>query len=121
MALPRCSASGSRQLGSTLLARLTLALGRGTCARSTSASSIRWSEEPLVERSAEGDTADELIRGHGLAGRALFRFADRMQRLEALLLSGDGSMKTTVERAAHYADAVESLLEQPRYLMLMGW
>ena len=28
-------------------------------------------------------------------------------------------MKRTLERAGHYADAVESLLERPRYLMLM--
>lgn len=106
-------------LGNTLLARPTLALGQDVRALDE-----RFIDplvgEPLAERSAAGDTADELIRGHGLAGRALFRFADRMQQLESyLLLSGDGSMKTTLERAAHYADAVESLLERPRYLMLM--
>ncbi len=43
-----------------------------------------------------------------------------MQRLESyLLLSGDGSINQSLQRAAHYADAIEALLEQPRYLMLM--
>ncbi|MBK7953879.1 MAG: hypothetical protein IPK02_07925 [Candidatus Accumulibacter sp.] len=104
----------------SLLTRPTLALGRD----------VRALDErfidPLVgaprddERLAAGEAADELIRGHGLAGRALFKFADRMQRLESyLLLSGDGSINQSLQRAAHYADAIEALLEQPRYLMLM--
>jgi hypothetical protein len=46
--------------------------------------------------------------------------ANRLQRLEnRLLLSGDGALGKHLQRAAHYADAIESLLEQPRYLMLM--
>jgi hypothetical protein len=67
------------------------------------------------------DASDELIRGHGLAGRALFAFANRLQRLESrLLLSGDGAMMKPLRRIiGRYADAIESLLEQPRYLMLM--
>ncbi len=107
-------------LANSLLTRPTLALGRD----------VRALDErfidPLVgaprddEHFATGDAADELIRGHGLAGRALFNFADRMQGLEStLLFSGDGAMEKSLQRAAHYADAIESLLEQPRYLMLM--
>jgi hypothetical protein len=43
-----------------------------------------------------------------------------LQRIENhLLLSGDGALGRFLQRAAHYADAIESLLEQPRYLMLM--
>ena len=50
----------------------------------------RRDDEELAVRKA---AADELIRGHGLAGRALFNFADRLQRLEnRLLLSGDGAL-----------------------------
>ena len=49
--------------------------------------------------------ADELIRGHGLAGRALFSFADRLQRLEnRLLLSGGGALTQALQRLGHYAD-----------------
>jgi hypothetical protein len=48
------------------------------------------------------------------------QFADRLQRLEnRLLLSGDGALGRTCSAPSHYADAIESLLEQPRYLMLM--
>ena len=107
-------------LAHSLLTRPTLALGRD----------VRALDErfidPLVgaprdeERRVEGAAGDELIRGHGLAGRALFNFADRLQRLEHhLLLSGAGALGKHLQQAAHYADAVESLLEQPRYLMLM--
>ncbi|SBT08723.1 hypothetical protein ACCAA_620003 [Candidatus Accumulibacter aalborgensis] len=77
----------------------------------------RRDDEELAVRKA---AADELIRGHGLAGRALFNFADRLQRLEnRLLLSGDGALTRALQRLGHYADAIESLLKQPRYLMLM--
>ena len=107
-------------LASSLLTRPTLALGRD----------VRALDErfidPLVgapradEYPALGDPGDELIRGHGLAGRLLFNGANRLQRLEnRLLLSGDGALGKHLQRAAQYADAIESLLEQPRYLMLM--
>ena len=67
-----------------------------------------------------GEAADTLIRGHGVAGRALFGFANRLQRFEdRLLLSGDGALTRGLRRVAHYVDVIESLLEQPRYLMLM--
>jgi hypothetical protein len=63
---------------------------------------------------------DELIGGHGFAGRALFAFAEWLQRIEnRLLLSGDDSMMKPLRRIGRYADAIELLLEQPRYLMLM--
>jgi hypothetical protein len=43
-----------------------------------------------------------------------------LQRLEnRLLLSGDGALSRVLRRGVGYADAIESLLEQPRYLMLM--
>ncbi|HPT50454.1 MAG TPA: proton-conducting transporter membrane subunit [Accumulibacter sp.] len=103
-----------------LLTRPTLLLGRD--ARALDERFI----DPLVGAprpdEAGGDewATDELIRGHGLAGRALFAFADRLQILESrLLLSGDGALMKHLQRLVNYADAVEQLLEQPRYLMLM--
>jgi hypothetical protein len=53
------------------------------------------------------------------AGRGVVR-RQPLQRLEnRLLLSGDGALGNHLQRAGRYADAIESLLEQPRYLMLM--
>ncbi|MBK8384138.1 MAG: proton-conducting transporter membrane subunit [Accumulibacter sp.] len=107
-------------LANSLLTRPTLALGRD----------VRALDErfidPLVGAPRDDepvlgtDASDQLIRGHGLAGRALFAFANRLQRLESrLLLSGDGALSRVLRRGVGYADAIESLLEQPRYLMLM--
>jgi len=106
-------------LANSLLTRPTLALGRD----------VRALDERFIDpllgapRDEERSTtaaADELIRGHGVAGRALFAFASRLQALENRLLLGDGgTLGGHLQRLGHYADAVESLLEQPRYLMLM--
>jgi NADH:ubiquinone oxidoreductase subunit 5 (subunit L)/multisubunit Na+/H+ antiporter MnhA subunit len=107
-------------LANSLLTRPTLALGRD----------VRALDERFIDpllgaprdddRVLGADASDELIRGHGLAGRALFVFADRLQRLESrLLLRGDGALSRFLRRTVAYADAIESLLEQPRYLMLM--
>ena len=108
-------------LAHNLLTRPTLALGRD--ARTLDERFI----DPLIgaprideDSDPDAPTADGLIRGHGIAGRALDAFADRLQRLEnRLLLGGGGTLTKLVQRAGHYADAIESLLEQPRYLMLM--
>ena len=118
-------------LASNLLTRPTLALGRD----------VRALDERFIDpligapRDDEkatggaphgaasllaGEAADALIRGHGVAGRALLAFANRLQLLEdRLLLSGDGVLTRGLERVGHYVDVIESLLEQPRYLMLM--
>ena len=130
-------------LASSLLTRPTLALGRDVRAfderfldpligapRDDDYSTLGAPRDddystPGAPRDHEGQSvgkaaADELIRGHGLAGRALFNFADRLQRLEnRLLLSGDGALLHALQRLGHYADTIEALLEQPRYLMLM--
>jgi len=108
-------------LASTLLTRPTLALGRD----------VRALDEQVIDPllgTPRGDhdvaagvaATDALIRGHGFAGRALFAFAAWLQRIEnRLLLSGDDAMMKPLRRIGRYADAIELLLEQPRYLMLM--
>ncbi|MBL8397295.1 MAG: hypothetical protein JNL84_03990 [Candidatus Accumulibacter sp.] len=107
-------------LAHALITRPTLALGRDM--RTLDAHLI----DPLVGAPRNDESplgqlaADELIRGHGLAGRLLFAFSDQVRRLEDhLLLSGDGTLMKRLQRLVDYADAVESLLEQPRYLLLM--
>ncbi|MDS4015517.1 MAG: proton-conducting transporter membrane subunit [Candidatus Accumulibacter sp.] len=107
-------------LAHSLLTRPTLALGRD----------VRAFDErfidplvgaPRVDDHSPSGAADDLIRGHGLAGSALFAFANRLQRWESrLLMSGeDSALVRQLQRIVHYADTVETLLEQPRYLMLM--
>jgi NADH:ubiquinone oxidoreductase subunit 5 (subunit L)/multisubunit Na+/H+ antiporter MnhA subunit len=109
-------------LASSLLTRPTLALGRD----------VRALDEQVIDpllgtpRADQGTgtahvtTTDELVGGHGFAGRALFAFAEWLQRIEnRLLLQGDDSMMNPLRRIGRYADAIELLLEQPRYLMLM--
>ena len=108
-------------LARSLLARPTVALGRD----------MRSLDERVIDRLVgvpredQADdvrevSADELIRGHGVAGRVLFQVADRLLRLEArLLLSGSGALQQHLRHAGKYMEALELMLEQPRYLMLM--
>ena len=109
-------------LASSLLTRPTLALGRD----------VRALDEQVIDPLLGTPRADQgvatgcaaateaLICGHGFAGRALFAFAGWLQRIEdRLLLRGDDSMIKPLRRIGRYADAIELLLEQPRYLMLM--
>lgn len=108
-------------LAHSLLTRPTLALGRD----------MRALDEQVVDRligvpredesaAAAEASADDLIRGHGVAGKLLFQLAEQLQALESrLLLSGSGALQQHLRRAGEYMEALELLLEQPRYLMLM--
>jgi len=108
-------------LAGSLLTRPTLTLGRDV--RALDEGFI----DPLVgiprddQGAADDGPAAALLMGeHGLAGRALFHFANRLQRVEErLLFRGGGAMSRLLQRAGRYADVIEALLEQPRYLMLM--
>ncbi|MEF8729388.1 MAG: proton-conducting transporter membrane subunit [Accumulibacter sp.] len=107
-------------LASSLLTRPTLALGRDVRALDERFIDPLLGAPREDERSPASPAGDELIRGHGLAGRALFAFANRLQSLEnRLLLSDGGTLGRHLRQLGHYADTVEALLEQPRYLMLM--
>jgi NADH:ubiquinone oxidoreductase subunit 5 (subunit L)/multisubunit Na+/H+ antiporter MnhA subunit len=107
-------------LASSLLTRPTLALGRDVRALDERFIDPLLGAPRNDERSPASPAGDELIRGHGLAGRALFAFANRLQAIENRLLLGDGgTLGRHLRQLGHYADAVETLLEQPRYLMLM--
>lgn len=108
-------------LAHSLFTRPSLALGQD----------MRALDEQVIDRlvgvprddapDAVGESAaDDLIRGHGVAGRFLFQLADQMQRLEThLLLSGGGALQQTLQRIGAYMASLELLLEHPRYLMLM--
>lgn len=61
-----------------------------------------------------------LIVGDGLPGRALAHVAETLQKLEThLSLRGRGGMgERLLRRGGRYVQVLETLLEQPRYLML---
>jgi hypothetical protein len=108
-------------LAHSLLTRPTLGLGRD----------VRVLDEQVIDRiigvpledapdDARDTAADDLIRGHGLAGRLLSRISETLQRIEThLLLSGSDVLRQRLRRAGEYMEAIDLLIEHPRYLMLM--
>jgi NADH:ubiquinone oxidoreductase subunit 5 (subunit L)/multisubunit Na+/H+ antiporter MnhA subunit len=63
--------------------------------------------------------SDEVIRGHGLAGRLLLWAAELLQRFESRLILRGGGEPRALRRLAAYLRMAEALLEQPRYLLLL--
>jgi NADH:ubiquinone oxidoreductase subunit 5 (subunit L)/multisubunit Na+/H+ antiporter MnhA subunit len=62
---------------------------------------------------------DEVIRGHGLAGRLLLGSAEHLQRFESRLILRPGGERRGLRRLGRYLRMAEALLEQPRYLLLL--
>jgi NADH:ubiquinone oxidoreductase subunit 5 (subunit L)/multisubunit Na+/H+ antiporter MnhA subunit len=75
----------------------------------------RWRAGPR----AEGDSA--VIVGHGLAGRALYAIAETFRTLEnRLLMKGSGgAFAHLMLGLGKYLLLLESMIEQPRYLILV--
>lgn len=73
-----------------------------------------------VEKQADS-CADEVIRGHGLAGRLLVWCADRFSQLEEYLMlhRAEGPLTCLLGGLGDYLRVFEALLERPRYLLLM--
>lgn len=99
-----------------LLTRPTLSLGRD----------VRAFDDQVLDRligapreNTQGAGAP--VQGHGLAGRTLLRISDLLQEFETrLVLEGEGgAMARALQRVGAALKAIEALLEQPRYLMLM--
>jgi hypothetical protein len=65
--------------------------------------------------------AGEIVRGRGAAGAALEAAAVRLARLEThLVLQGPGGrLARVLARAGEYLEAVDLLLQRPRYLLLL--
>lgn len=79
--------------------------------------------DPVIGQPGHGqavDPARPLVMADGLPGRALALLAEFLQQIEnRLLLRGRGGMaEQLLRRAGHYLQTLESLLEQPRYLMM---
>jgi NADH:ubiquinone oxidoreductase subunit 5 (subunit L)/multisubunit Na+/H+ antiporter MnhA subunit len=79
--------------------------------------------DPLIGQPGQGqavDPARPLVMADGLPGRALAVISELLQQIEnRLLLRGrGGAAELFLRRAGHYLQTLESLLEQPRYLMM---
>ncbi len=76
----------------------------------------------MPARQRVGDAAgdDSVIQAHGLAGRLLLWCADVFLRLERYLVLDrvDGAAVRRLRRAGDYLRVIETMLEQPRYLVL---
>lgn len=80
----------------------------------------------MPERRRAGDTqgeaggGDEVIRGHGLAGRLLLWLGARFHQIEGYLVlrRTEGGLSRLLHNAGTYLQAFEALLERPRYLIL---
>ncbi len=71
--------------------------------------------------SGEEMNKDEVVRGSGLAGAFLEWIALKLHRFESRLLfqGGDSRLSRMLARIGFYLIAVEGLLSQPRYLLLL--
>jgi NADH:ubiquinone oxidoreductase subunit 5 (subunit L)/multisubunit Na+/H+ antiporter MnhA subunit len=79
--------------------------------------------DPLIGQPGQGQVVDPvrpLVMVDGLPGRALAAVSQLLQQIEnRLLLRGrGGAAEMFLRRAGHYLQTLESLLEQPRYLMM---
>jgi len=108
-------------LTDALLVRPTLNIARD----------VRAIDETVVSRmvglptdtltEALSSDADRVVRGHGLAGALLAWAGGQCDRFESRLIlqPGGGRMGAWVGRLGVLFQAVESLLERPRYLLLL--
>lgn len=68
----------------------------------------------------QGNVAEPVVRAHGIAGALLVWSADHLDRFETrLLLQGKAQGGGVFEALGQFLNAVESLLEKPRYLLLL--
>jgi NADH:ubiquinone oxidoreductase subunit 5 (subunit L)/multisubunit Na+/H+ antiporter MnhA subunit len=99
--------------GDWLLARPTRGLGRDMSALDQQVL------DPLL--GSPGAPGGPVVGGRGAAGRLLEAAAGRLARIEEhLLFQGPGGrLGEILVRIGHYLQAVEALLERPRYLLLL--
>jgi NADH:ubiquinone oxidoreductase subunit 5 (subunit L)/multisubunit Na+/H+ antiporter MnhA subunit len=107
-------------LGDRLLTRPTLGMARD----------MRAIEENVVSRLVgmpEGQRAaallggEAVVKGHGLAGNLLAWVAAHLDHFEQHLVmqGGGGRLATGLHRMGDWLKLIESLLEQPRYLLVL--
>ncbi|MBK7664510.1 MAG: hypothetical protein IPJ21_13365 [Sterolibacteriaceae bacterium] len=100
-----------------LLVRPTRGLGRD----------VNAFDEQVVDRligrgeTGRAESADEVARGYGALGWGLESLSRGLARFEARLLmeGGGGRLGQLLTRVGEYLQAIETLLERPRYLLLL--
>ena len=107
-------------LADRLLTRPTQALARDMRAIDDNVVS-RLVGMPEAQRAASLLDAGSVIQGRGLAGALLMALADRLSRFEQRLVlqGGGGPLGEGFKRLGEWLKWVETLLQQPRYLLLM--
>lgn len=102
------------RLARGLLLRPTLSLGHD----------VRRMDDRVIDRVLgvpEDPSRVKAVHADGLAGRALLGASDLLQQVEdrLVLQSGGGMAGRLLQQAGQAIRVLESLLEEPRYLMLM--
>ncbi len=107
-------------LGDRLLTRPTQALARDMRAIDENVVS-RLVGMPEAQRAAALIEKEAVVKGRGLAGELLMWVAERLDRFERnlVLQGGGGKLGEGLARLGAWLKQIESLLEQPRYLLLM--
>lgn len=107
-----------------LLTRPTQALARDMRASDDNVVS-RLVGLPAAQRAAAlldaRDNSEAVVKGRGLAGGLLMWLAEHLGQFEQRLVlqGGGGKLGAGIQRLGEWMKWVESLLEQPRYLLLM--
>lgn len=104
-----------------LLVRPTASIARDIRAMDENVISRLVGLPPEACTSALLDEGDRVVRAHGVAGALLAWLAAHLDRFESrLILSGGGGRINDLLKALSSAfQSIESLLEQPRYLLLL--
>jgi NADH:ubiquinone oxidoreductase subunit 5 (subunit L)/multisubunit Na+/H+ antiporter MnhA subunit len=107
-------------LGDRLLVQPTQALAHDMRAIDANVIS-RLVGMPESQRAAALLGEEAVVKGRGLAGAALESVADRLNHFEQhlVLQGGGGKIAAALHRLGDWLKWVESLLEQPRYLLLL--
>lgn len=108
-------------LGDWLLVRPTQNIARDVRAIDENVVSRLVGLPAEARTSALMESGDAVVRGHGVAGALLEWAAGHMDRFESRLIlqEGGGRLSVLLKSLGTLFQAVEALLEQPRYLLLL--
>lgn len=108
-------------LGDWLVVRPTLDIARDARAIDENVVSSLVGLPAQARTSALMESGDTVVRGHGVAGALLAWAAGHLDRFESRLIlqEGGGRLNVVLKGLGRLFQAVEALLERPRYLLLL--